>query len=317
MRMGPQVEGVASGLLSPARALLRLTGVSCLVVVVAALLAGSGAGPRAAAHALGSPSTDLTAPVVAVATLLAWLCIAWLALICLLAGAATAPGAIGRVAARSARICTPWAVRRLLAGTLGLSTLLAAPTAALADSTPVPARPAPATLDLGVDWPGLGRLGSAPAPTAGVAGPQAPAPPGPAPAVRAPVPASPTTPASSTTPATPALPAPAAAPPSGPVADPPSPARTGPAAPGGAGATAVVVQPGDSLWTVTARALGPSATPRAVAAAWPAWWEANREVLGPDPGLIHPGDRLVPPAQDEADHPKANHSNAADPHAAR
>jgi nucleoid-associated protein YgaU len=58
----------------------------------------------------------------------------------------------------------------------------------------------------------------------------------------------------------------------------------------------VLVRPGDSLWSVAARALGRAATTPAIAAAWPAWWAANRRVVGPDPDLIHPGQRLVPPA---------------------
>jgi hypothetical protein len=62
-----------------------------------------------------------------------------------------------------------------------------------------------------------------------------------------------------------------------------------------AGSAAVVVAPGDTLWSLAERALGPGATPEQVAAAWPTWWSANRDVVGPDPHLIHPGDRLTPP----------------------
>jgi nucleoid-associated protein YgaU len=57
----------------------------------------------------------------------------------------------------------------------------------------------------------------------------------------------------------------------------------------------VVVQPGDSLWVIAARALGPQASDRRVAQAWPRWWAANRAVLGATPELIHPGTHLVPP----------------------
>ena len=62
---------------------------------------------------------------------------------------------------------------------------------------------------------------------------------------------------------------------------------------------AYVVQPGDSLWTIAARQLPPGAAPARVAAAWPAWWQANRSQLGPDPDLIHPGTRLTPPSEKE------------------
>jgi nucleoid-associated protein YgaU len=57
----------------------------------------------------------------------------------------------------------------------------------------------------------------------------------------------------------------------------------------------VEVQPGDSLWSITRRALGPGATEERIAQTWPAWWSANRSVVGDDPGLIHPGDRLTAP----------------------
>lgn len=57
----------------------------------------------------------------------------------------------------------------------------------------------------------------------------------------------------------------------------------------------VVVRPGDSLWRVAARGLGDAATTTRIAVAWPAWWAANRDAIGPDPDLIHPGLRLSPP----------------------
>ena len=58
----------------------------------------------------------------------------------------------------------------------------------------------------------------------------------------------------------------------------------------------VVVAPGDCLWRIAARDLGPAATAGAVSAAWPRWYAANRAVIGPDPDLLQPGMRLVPPA---------------------
>jgi resuscitation-promoting factor RpfA len=56
----------------------------------------------------------------------------------------------------------------------------------------------------------------------------------------------------------------------------------------------VVVGPGDSPWAITARRLD-RPTPWRVAAAWPRWWQTNRAVVGPDPNLIRPGQRLRPP----------------------
>jgi nucleoid-associated protein YgaU len=91
-------------------------------------------------------------------------------------------------------------------------------------------------------------------------------------------------------------PAPWAAPPLPPPAPPPA-SRTAAAAPPapGSGET-VVVRPGDTLWAIAARHLPADAAPARVAAAWPLWWAANRAVIGADPGLIHPGQRLAVPA---------------------
>ena len=58
----------------------------------------------------------------------------------------------------------------------------------------------------------------------------------------------------------------------------------------------VVVRRGDSLWTITGRYLGPSATADEIAREWPRWHEANRDVIGNDPDLIRPGQVLHPPA---------------------
>jgi nucleoid-associated protein YgaU len=59
--------------------------------------------------------------------------------------------------------------------------------------------------------------------------------------------------------------------------------------------TAVTVRPGDCLWDIAWRhRLHP--TPRRVATDWPRWWRTNRHVIGPDPDLVLPGQRLRPPA---------------------
>lgn len=57
----------------------------------------------------------------------------------------------------------------------------------------------------------------------------------------------------------------------------------------------VVVCRGDSLWSIVADWLGPGATDFEIADAWPRWHEANLGVIGPDPDLILPGQRLRPP----------------------
>jgi len=61
--------------------------------------------------------------------------------------------------------------------------------------------------------------------------------------------------------------------------------------------TAVVVRPGDCLWSVAARDLGRDATATRVAAAWPLWWAANRASIGADPDLVIPGQRLLRPTR--------------------
>ncbi|MBA2696083.1 MAG: LysM peptidoglycan-binding domain-containing protein [Actinobacteria bacterium] len=58
----------------------------------------------------------------------------------------------------------------------------------------------------------------------------------------------------------------------------------------------VTVRRGDTLWSIAADRLGGSATIEQVAQAWPAWYAANRDVIGPDPDLILPGQQLHPPA---------------------
>jgi LysM repeat protein len=53
--------------------------------------------------------------------------------------------------------------------------------------------------------------------------------------------------------------------------------------------TAVRVTPGDTLWDIAARRLGAGAS-------WPAIYRLNRDVIGPEPGVITPGQRLVLPS---------------------
>lgn len=57
----------------------------------------------------------------------------------------------------------------------------------------------------------------------------------------------------------------------------------------------VVVQRGDTLWSIAARHLGPGASDAEIAKAWPAWFAENRDVVGDDPDLILPGQVLQAP----------------------
>ncbi|BEP14700.1 LysM peptidoglycan-binding domain-containing protein [Acidothermaceae bacterium B102] len=57
----------------------------------------------------------------------------------------------------------------------------------------------------------------------------------------------------------------------------------------------VTVRPGDSLWRIAARALPRGASETSIERSWHRWYRANRSVIGPDPGLLQPGQQLVPP----------------------
>ncbi|PYH00012.1 hypothetical protein CVV67_12610 [Arthrobacter stackebrandtii] len=61
------------------------------------------------------------------------------------------------------------------------------------------------------------------------------------------------------------------------------------------GSFEVVVKGGDSLWSIVAEALGPYASDVDVALAWPGWYRANRDTIGADPNIIHPGQILQAP----------------------
>ena len=64
-------------------------------------------------------------------------------------------------------------------------------------------------------------------------------------------------------------------------------------------ADTVRVRPGDSLWRIAARHLGTDPPDAAVARAWPRWHRANRAEIGPDPGLVVPGQLLHAPTTEE------------------
>ncbi|SKB04375.1 LysM peptidoglycan-binding domain-containing protein [Aeromicrobium choanae] len=55
-----------------------------------------------------------------------------------------------------------------------------------------------------------------------------------------------------------------------------------------------VVAPGDSLWSIV-RGRSPGADDTSLGAAVDRWYRANRDVIGDDPDLIQPGQRLDPP----------------------
>lgn len=63
-----------------------------------------------------------------------------------------------------------------------------------------------------------------------------------------------------------------------------------------------VVRPGDTLWSLAAADLSPTADDRDVTRRWHRLHDLNRAVIGDDPDLIHPGQRLsLPPAAHRGD----------------
>lgn len=220
-----------------------------------------------------------------------WVCAAWLGAGIVAVVAAELPGAIGRGAARVGRLILPRAVRRLVAGSLGLSVLLA-PVSALAAPSPTPAGPH--------------RTSAVPAPvwphdiSASHAGATDTLPSSAHPTTTAPAPAWPSseTAPGNDVPLPPRSPAARPSPPGGSVAQQrprsqPAPSRPGVPTPS---ADRVRVRVGDSLWLIAARRLGPTVTAAQTAAAWPRWYAANREVIGAEPDLIFPGQLLTAPA---------------------
>jgi nucleoid-associated protein YgaU len=63
---------------------------------------------------------------------------------------------------------------------------------------------------------------------------------------------------------------------------------------------AVVVRPGDTLWAIAQTSLGSRADIAATAREVRRWYDANRDVIGRDPDLIHPGQRLDAPSKDHS-----------------
>jgi hypothetical protein len=229
-------------------------------VALVALRPDAGAlfGSLAAPHAwVAEVGADGAAISLAGAAL--WCVAIWLGIGLLAAIAMGLPGSCGRVARTLARVLLPAAVYRVVAGAAGLGVLLA----------PAAATAGPAA-------------SGASTPATSVSAPPTPTPTWPSDPPTLPAPGWPT-----------ATPTTAPGGPAGAIprhdAPPPHPAR--PAHQGGR----VVVRPGDSLWGIAAAQLGRDGTPARTAAAWPRWYAANRAVIGADPDLIKPGQRLAWP----------------------
>ncbi len=221
--------------------------------------------------------------------------LAWLLLAVLAEVAVTVPGWAGHLATRLARRVTPGLVRRGVALALGAGLAgLGTAQLAAADGPPDPGFGPARVPDPG--WP------TATAPPRGdppTAPRPRPAPPSSPPTTRAatspgvavPVPPSAHPPAVPTPGWVPAAPTVRRQPSTDLLARPPRAV---------APEDEVVVHRGDTLWSIAARRLGPAASDAEVAAAWPRWYAANRAVVGPDPDLVLPGQRLRVPS--DGDH---------------
>jgi len=231
--------------------------------------------------------TDQAALTLATAAL--WCVALWLAIGLGAAVAAALPGRGGAAARRIAARLLPAVLLRAVAGVAGLG-VLAAPIAPVVAGADVP--------------PGAVSTASAPGP--------APAwPTNPPhlhigwPTSRPPALPQPAKPRPTTARPTPTAAAPSQSNPSGGQAGQDGPAgQAGLAARGTDGPPehAVRVEPGDSLWLIAARRLGPHPSEAQVAAAWPRWYAANQQVIGDDPSLIQPGELLHAPPTSDATH---------------
>jgi nucleoid-associated protein YgaU len=247
------------------RAVLAAAGLLLGYLLVAAALMW---GTSGALTAVGAPGPAAPGAVVALAAALtAWVVLTWLTLATAAALATAAVAGVGSPAHTVALALAPGAARRIVSAALGLA-IVGAPVAAA-----LPAAASVATVLTAADRAHDDHTGwQIDLPPARVPGRPA-----------ATVPAG-------WTPDRPALTHRRSA-------HEESAARlvTGPSRAERRVADEVVVRRGDSLWDIAARHLGADASAADVAVEWPRWHQANRDVIGSDPDLLIPGQRLVPP----------------------
>ncbi|MDT4950371.1 MAG: hypothetical protein QOJ37_2966 [Pseudonocardiales bacterium] len=278
---------------------LVIGALACADVGVLVLLRPA---PARLAQDLAAPQAWLAqvGPDRAVATLAGaglWLAAAWIGFGFLCAAMSRLPGVAGGISGRACRVVLPRVLWRVIVGSAGLGVFLApvaagaeSPTVAPPIATAVPAPvwpvdaadPSPASSPASLPaptWPAGTPATTSGTPTSGQPSRSASSP-HPSPTRRTSTPTS--TPAPTHPPTSPTHP------------------KSGPSGPGpGRGAPdagPVRVHAGDSLWLLAAHRLGRDATDAQVAASWPRWYAANRDVIGADPALITPGQVLQAPA---------------------
>ena len=275
-------RGIGAGL-RPVAAIGALVGLELLAL----------GGARSAWRVVRAPGPASLEEAVLVVVLAACVLLAgWLVVSTTIACAAHLPGRLGDRARRWSRTVAPAATRRvaaLLVGAAVGATLAPGTATASVGGLGGPGAPAGRSPGFVLTLPAPSPSPSAPTPAApeasataaSVTAPSVTAPSVTAPSVTAPSVTAPSVTGPGWTPSRPV--------------HPPAPVArlvTGPSAPA---STEVVVHRGDSLWTIARRHLGPGATDTEVAAAWPHWYAANRDVIGPDPDLLRPGQRLRAP----------------------
>lgn len=254
-----------------------------------------------------------------------WLAAVWLAVGLLATAAAGSPGALGRCAQRISCVVLPRTVQRVLAGSAGLSILLAPAVAqarshwvpapgpsahsvtATAEPAPGPAWPTtrssagpsttPSLAPLpGPSWPGriVTPTRTPTSPSTSASGPDVERPsdtPG-----RHSTPSAPGHTPTSTPRTTPGHPPPAQRRPAPATIQPTRPDAPTPDQDPAQTADRVRVNHGDALWLIAAHRLGPDPSETATVHYWPRIYAANRDVIGDDPSFIQPGQVLQLPA---------------------
>lgn len=252
----------------------RLAGAAVVALDIAVLRIGWVA-PKGLMTHLVHPRRWVTAVGTDAATLeLArigfWLVGLWLALAVVAVLGSGLPGAFGRIADGVAGHAVPAVLRRTIAAALGASVVLVpvaagasttganGPTTATTATTAATASSRAGTTHLSGGWPWPTSMPTSAQPGAPTAAPASGAPGKPVPWPRSATPV-------------PSAPAPSS--------------------------SDVVVRAGDCLWAIAAHRLGPHASARRIATETRRWYEANAATIGPDAGLIHPGQLLHQPTE--------------------
>jgi nucleoid-associated protein YgaU len=252
-----------------------------LIATIAAVLAWAAGPPadtwRGLMAALGAPTATANSDqlLVSSAAVAAWLGLGWLGVAVFLEVASVLPGAAGRGCAAVAAKTTPTLVRRIVQAAIGVSVLagplIAAPAFAAGPSTNT-------TTSTSVDRPNSAVASSPPE--------------------TSPTPFALDRPATAFVPSAP--PPATKRSPAGPAALVTGNAHRDAGEPSTDSTAGYVVRRGDTLWDIAARHLGPSASAVDISRAWPAWYDANRAVIGPDPSVIRPGELLSAPSASTA-----------------